>query len=159
MAYIVGLNITAETPGKVTRVRENILTLYPYWTETQKWLHQIHHETTSAQLSKEPTNMLAFDAVLLTADKIGEGYGVHQNAECQQLRTDLLKYEDRNTGRVLLSTFYKAALEDGKWQFSESLDYLRQIGALDESDTERPSVIAANSIGAVSNCLATSSFY
>jgi len=92
------------------------------------------------------------------ADKLGEGYGRFQNTECEKLKGDLLMHADKSTGRVKLSNFYKAAL-GGQWQFSETMGYLRQLGALDESDPEEPNVIVTNYIGAMSNCIATSAFY
>ena len=57
-----------------------------------------------------------------------------------------------------LSEFYKAAL-GGAWQFSENIGYLRELGALDESDPQDPGVFVANYVGSVSNCIASSSFY
>merc|ERR1719456_1215558 len=48
---------------------------------------------------------------------------------------------------------------DGQWQFQESAAYLRQLGALDETDVEKPRVIIANYISSPSNCIASSSFY
>merc|ERR1719367_967463 len=66
-----------------------------------------------------------------------------------------MKLENKGTGRVLLKDFYGA----GNWQFGESVDYLRQLGALDESDPNRLKVLIANYINAPSNCIASSSFY
>merc|ERR1719345_357803 len=74
------------------------------------------------------------------------------------MKASLLKIEDPGTGRVRLSEFYKPAL-DGHWQFQESADYLRQLGALDETEPEKPRVIIANFITSQSNCIASSSFY
>merc|ERR1719210_2186600 len=47
----------------------------------------------------------------------------------------------------------------GDWQFSESVDYLRHIGALDETDPKRMNVVIPNYIQSQSNCIAGSSFY
>merc|ERR1719301_464105 len=66
--------------------------------------------------------------------------------------------EEPGTGRVRLSEFYKPAL-GGQWQFQESVAYLRQLGALDETDAEKPRVIIANYISSASNCIASSNFY
>jgi len=59
---------------------------------------------------------------------------------------------------VPLSRFYRGGLE-GDWTFSESVQYLRHIGALDESNPKRISVVIPNYIQSQSNCLAGSSFY
>merc|ERR1719163_363908 len=70
----------------------------------------------------------------------------------------MMKMESGNTGRVKLRDFYGSAL-GGEWQFSESAAYLRQLGALDESKSEDPSVIIPNYLSGPSNCIASSSFY
>lgn len=69
-----------------------------------------------------------------------------------------MKMEDQGTGRVLLRDFYGHAL-DGAWQFTESVDYLRELGALDDSNPERKSVIIANYVNSPSNCIASSGIY
>jgi len=81
-----------------------------------------------------------------------------QDEECKQMKSSLVKIEDQGTGRVRLSEFYKASL-GGHAQFQESAAYLRQLGALDETDPEKPRVIITNFITSQSNCIASSSFY
>jgi len=156
MAYILGINLREmphrEIKARLKKMKKGATT---YWPGTKEWVHKVHRETSIAKL---PHELLDFDGVLRTADKLGEGYGRHNDAECQELKADMLKLEDKGTGRVLVSTFYKAAL-DGMWQFSESIDYLRDLGALDETRPQQPSVIVANYIGGVSNCVASSGFY
>merc|ERR1719221_2048803 len=58
-----------------------------------------------------------------------------------------------------MAEFYKGALHEGKWQYSESVEYLRQLGALDESDPSNLRVLIANYINSPSNCVASSSYY
>merc|ERR1719159_1856908 len=74
------------------------------------------------------------------------------------MKAKLVAMQEPGTGRVRLSDFYKPAL-GGDWQFSESVDYLRELGALDEADPGRPSVVVANYVSSPSNCIASSSFY
>jgi len=62
-------------------------------------------------------------------------------------------------GRVRLSDFYGKALNEGKWQFSESASYLRELGALDDSDPSNMRVIIPNYLSAPSNCVASSAYY
>lgn len=64
-----------------------------------------------------------------------------------------------NSGRVKLSDFYSAAM-DGEWRFSESKEYLRQLGALDESSRwHGPRVIITNYMQAASNCIVSAPHY
>jgi len=66
--------------------------------------------------------------------------------------------ESLKPGRVRLVDFYKLGLE-GAWLFNEKIDFLRDVGTLDESDPSTPLVILPNYVQARSNCLAVSSFY
>jgi len=60
---------------------------------------------------------------------------------------------------VRLADFYHGSIHGGKWQFSETTEYLRQLGTLDETDASAPRVIIPNYINSPSNCLASSNFY
>jgi len=103
-----------------------------------------------------------FDSVVRLVEAVGEAYGQYQNIECRAMKNALLALEDTEVGRVRLSRFYAPSLksEPGSYvHFSESADYLRHLGALDESDPRRPSVIVPNYMYARSNCLASSKFY
>merc|ERR1719359_2234285 len=62
-------------------------------------------------------------------------------------------------GRVRIADFYKLAVHEGKTQFAESMSFLRQQGALDESDPSNPRVIITNYISSPSNCVASSSYF
>lgn len=61
------------------------------------------------------------------------------------------------SGRVPLAAFYSQP-ENADYQFTESLDYLREIGALDES-AGAPRVRIANYLVGPSNCIASSTYY
>lgn len=75
------------------------------------------------------------------------------------LKSALVSLDSAGIGRVPLDKFYAKALSDENMQFLESMPYLRQSGALDESDPRRPSVILSNYINSPSNCVASSKFY
>jgi len=74
------------------------------------------------------------------------------------LKDRLVDMEYRGTGRVRLSEFYSGA-KDVAWPFTESVEYLRALGALDESELGRPSVIIPNFVSSRNNCVFPSSFY
>ena len=101
---------------------------------------------------------LSFRAATAVVEEIGERYGRWQDAECRDLKSLLTKIEHAGTGRALLKDFYGSAL-NGNWQFSESVDYLRELGALDESDPANPAVLIPNYVNSQSNCVASSSVY
>merc|ERR1719464_2380793 len=66
--------------------------------------------------------------------------------------------EHKGTGRVHLSSFYAGGVKGG-WTFTESVEYLRNLGALDETDPSRPSVVIPNYMTSQTNCLSSSGFY
>merc|ERR1740129_1106308 len=71
-----------------------------------------------------------------------------------------VKMSDRRAqGRVRLADFYKRSLHDELWQFSESAAYLRQLGAIDDSDPSNVRVIIPNYVASPANCIASSSYY
>jgi len=151
--YVMGTFDSTESPKQI---RESVLEVYPKWPETAKFVHDIRREV----LDRSDANpySLNFNDTMKVVEEIGERYGRWQDRECHELKHDLLKLENQGTGRVLLKDFYGAAAE-GAWQFSESVKYLRELGALDESDPARLKVIIANYINAPTNCVASSSFY
>jgi hypothetical protein len=102
--------------------------------------------------------MLTFSAVAQVIEEIGERYGRFQDRECKDLKSVLMSMEEPGTGRVLLKNFYGDALK-GNFAFTENREYLRELGALDETEPARESVIIANYINAASNCGASTGVY
>ena len=133
---------------------------YPGWHATQKFTMQVRSSvlaSKSADPNFAPGN-LSFQAATAVVEEIGERYGRWQDAECRDLKTSLTKLEHAGTGRVLLKDFYGSALK-GNWQLSESIPYLRELGALDESDPANLAVLIPNYVNSQSNCVASSSVY
>jgi len=88
-----------------------------------------------------------------------KGLSSFWQSECQEVTQKLAKFDTGNTGRVPISKFYQVALA-GDWRFSESLAYLEQQGALDNSSSwQGPRVIIANYIQSSSNCIVTKEHY
>lgn len=157
--YVLGTNHTTATKAEVAATWEVIDQAYPHWTETQKWVREIRKEVLAGSgEAAAPIARTAFDTTTRVLEEIAERYGRWQDRECQQIKTSLMHLEHGSTGRVRLETFYGAAL-NGSWQFSESKAYLRQLGALDESEPLRASVIIPNYVNSPSNCVASSKFY
>ena len=80
-------------------------------------------------------------------EEIGEQFGRWQDFECRSLKNILVDLDRDGTGRFPLSEFFRATL-DGivpkPFEFDESVGFLRQLGALDESDALRPKVLIPN---------------
>jgi hypothetical protein len=90
-------------------------------------------------------------------ENLASGYGKWQNSECVNMKQALMGLSD-GSGRVPTSKFYsQSATAD--YHFSESMEYLRHVGALDESNPKNPRVRIANYMAGPSNCIASSSYY
>jgi hypothetical protein len=157
--YILGFmqgNLSSMTPARAQQLQDNILELYPTFPETQTFLREVYKSVAPKR------DYLYFSEVETIIAEIGERYGRFQDIECRQFKDWLVAVEDNSVGgagRVRISDFYGEALNNGRWQFSESIDYLRQLGALDDSDPSNPRVIIPNYISGPSNCVASSAYY
>jgi len=99
-----------------------------------------------------------FQAASHIVEDLAQAYGKWQNAECRQMKEELIKLDVDGDGRVPLSSFY-AQPETSSYQFTESREYLQTIGALDETVSSTPRVRIANYMLGPSNCIASSSYY
>merc|ERR1719145_30937 len=75
------------------------------------------------------------------------------------MKRKLVDMERGNTGRVPLSRFYGNSVEQQGWLFTESIQYLKTLGLLDDADPESMSVIIPNYLNGANNCVAGSKFY
>merc|ERR1719281_1140023 len=100
----------------------------------------------------------SFEMAVDLAHGLARGYGKWQNKECTVMKEALMSMDPAGNGRVPLGTFYTGPAE-GTWHFSESVDMLRQVGALDETGRGGPQVLIANYLAQPANCIATSAYY
>jgi hypothetical protein len=157
MAFILGENLQKLKQSDARSNTAQMPQLYSGWNGTQEFVRRIHRSITSDP-EKGTQQELNFQSLSKVLEVVGEEFGTFQQTDCDNLKTTLMKMEHRDTGRVKLSNFYKPGL-DGNWQFTESVGYLRQLGALDESDPKNPSVVIANYVHSFANCIAPSGFY
>merc|ERR1740130_1940360 len=134
------------------------------WYDTQNFVRKVRKEVTESVgkgSSRDTDRQIDFATLVKVAETVGEQFGKFQDAECKGLKAALVKKEDRESGRVRLSDFYKPAADgaDGGWQFQESVGYLRQLGALDESNPDEPRVMITNYLSSQANCIASSDYY
>merc|ERR1719401_289035 len=90
---------------------------------------------------------------------ISEHYVNFKSKECDVLKLDLLAIEGRRIGRVTLRDFFRKALDENKYQFGESVSYMRDAGLLDESEPSSPSIVIANYIDSPSQLTVSSENY
>eukprot|EP00933_Yihiella_yeosuensis_P017190 TRINITY_DN1442_c0_g1_i3.p1 TRINITY_DN1442_c0_g1~~TRINITY_DN1442_c0_g1_i3.p1 ORF type:complete len:706 (-),score=170.07 TRINITY_DN1442_c0_g1_i3:87-2204(-) len=90
------------------------------------------------------------------ADEILESFNQVSGALCGDLQRHMTDLPEGSTGRVPLSHLRIAS---GTSFFRERTEYLRELGALDETDAKNPRVLIPNYIHGPSNCDGTTSFY
>mmetsp|Transcript_125683 Transcript_125683/g.367178 ORF Transcript_125683/g.367178 Transcript_125683/m.367178 type:complete len:681 (+) Transcript_125683:61-2103(+) len=153
MMYLDDGNFTA--PGKdMSKELALFKQDYSDWESAASWMQQIkmRHVSSSSDGKLGQVEMVSI------ANQLGERFSTFNDGECRSLKKELLGMEGPIPGRVPLLDFYKKGLYS-HWEFNEKVDYLRVLGALDESDALHPSVIVPNYVGSRPNCLAASSLY
>jgi hypothetical protein len=148
--------------------KQEIHELYPNWNTLQDFVRDVVGMETSAVLgdgSQSPfsrigKDVFSFDDTVRIAQRISNEYGRWGNQECMELRSFLSDLDNSAAGRVRLSDFYKVGDSNAKWSFLETPDYLRGLGALDESSKMLgPQVIISNYVYGMSNCLTSTPYY
>jgi len=161
--FVFGIDHTTASKAEVRRTVRAASDTHKGWNETQEWIRGVRREVLSAAgagpQGAAASSPLSFNASTRVVEEAAERYGRWQNQDCDAVKSSLVELEGvPGTGRVWLDTFYESAL-NGSWMFTESADYLRALGALDETDPKRPSVIIPNYVNSPSNCLASSKYY
>merc|ERR1719296_378451 len=132
---------------------------FPAYDDFKMWVEDVRR-TISLERSRRrfKVEALTVESVIEEVQELNDRLGAFQDIECRSLKAGLAELEYKNTGRVLLSDFYRAGLS-GAFLFNEHVDFLRKLGALDESDPGHPSVIIPNYLASQANCLASTSFH
>eukprot|EP00928_Gymnodinium_smaydae_P005962 TRINITY_DN1206_c5_g1_i1.p1 TRINITY_DN1206_c5_g1~~TRINITY_DN1206_c5_g1_i1.p1 ORF type:complete len:465 (-),score=89.80 TRINITY_DN1206_c5_g1_i1:123-1328(-) len=126
---------------------------YDGWPEVRAFAREVQEECVGDRTT------FAYADVLEVVERIADRYGRWQNRECDSLKKQLLSIEEEGSnGRVTLAKFYNASLEE-RVPFNETRDFLRQLGALDESQADAPRVLVSNYVLSQANCLGESAYY
>jgi len=136
-------------------------------THSQSWLTLVEFEedalSTFNFLQHDTINPFAsavysFHAASQIVRSMARAYGQWQNTECRHMAAELRGLDLVGSGRVPLNKFYSQP-QSADYVFTESREYLRQIGAMDEMGVVVPQVRIANYIIGPSNCIASSAFF
>jgi len=141
--------------GMLTEVRDT----YTGWNDLSMWARDLRHTLDFSSPRRNPfVTGTSFSHMVEIVQEIMHRYTSVQNLECSALSEALHDLEHQGTGRVPLADFYRIGLGD-KFKFWEPKEYLRHVGALDETDPKRPTLIIPNYVSGMNNCLASSSFF
>jgi len=99
----------------------------------------------------------SFEAVSHILEDMMLAYADWQKADCIHMKNVLIQLAHDGSGHIPLHTFFD--VPDKGYHFTESVEYLRQIGALDESTPRYPRVRIVNYLLGPSNCIASSRYY
>jgi len=149
--FIAGFDAVNLTKVQLYFLRNRVHKVYPNWPQLRAFIH----ETMQRRLQ---SGSVVFTNAKHAVQEVAERFGQWQDSECQDMKGALMKLEDRGTGRVRLADFYAKNVYGGKWQFRESIQYLRELGALDESKPSNPRVVIPNYVTGASNCIASSDY-
>lgn len=150
--FIRNRDVSLFAPKQVSNFLRLIYTLYPHWPQVVPLMIQVQERVA-------PGQELSFDDVAGVVSEVSSSFAHWQNAMCETTIEHLVELEEGKSGRVKLVDFYNAALHKGRYQFTETITYLRQLGTLDESDELNPRVIIPNYVSGRSNCVARNSYY
>lgn len=151
-SFVVGTNISNMELWEVYQMENRARQEYNNLPKVIELARQAKYKIIGAGDSR-------FEDVVEVVEDMADRFGPSEDGfECQPRRDDLLSMEKKGSGRVPLSVFYRAAL-GGKWHFGESEGYLRQLGALDESNPGDLQIIIPNYINSKSNCVDPSKYY
>eukprot|EP00930_Biecheleria_cincta_P013900 TRINITY_DN12180_c0_g1_i1.p1 TRINITY_DN12180_c0_g1~~TRINITY_DN12180_c0_g1_i1.p1 ORF type:complete len:529 (+),score=94.93 TRINITY_DN12180_c0_g1_i1:111-1697(+) len=150
MAVLVSGPVLEElTVENVKTAVSDMRRMFPRAAQAEQLLNKIANEVAAGK------NRLGFDLVLTILIELGQKIGALEDTECQAMKNLLVSAEHREgSGRVRLGTFYTLS-----HHFSESAEYLRAVGVLDESDPEDPKVLIPNYLANPSNCVTPSGQY
>mmetsp|Transcript_50614 Transcript_50614/g.147156 ORF Transcript_50614/g.147156 Transcript_50614/m.147156 type:complete len:638 (+) Transcript_50614:96-2009(+) len=149
--FLSGGNFNASGRLDALTKRKMWSEMYTGFKESDRWMREL----LQPRFGQAEYN---FDSSARMVEDIGENYYKFNDIECRDLKTTLMGMEGSKAGRVRLSTFYKKALFS-HWRFTEKADYLRILGALDESDPSGAQVILSNYVMSRPNCLESSNLY
>eukprot|EP00439_Symbiodinium_sp_Y106_P076834 s723_g15.t3 len=154
LVVLTAQNLTLAEPAK-NRKRVGRLHRTVEHGEALRWLRHLED-----RILVEQGNVYDFSSISKVAEAFGLEFPSFNDKECSELKARLVSMEggSRKPGRIPLTDFY-GSIAYRHWNFSESPDYLRDLGVLDESDPHRPHVILANYITSYNNCMRTDGLY
>ena len=131
------------------------------WHEIVAYEQDVQHDYDfNSRMKTNPfsARRYSFEESFQMVINLAEGYGKWQNADCRDMKEHLMGLDARGTGRIPLDVFYRSEAGSA-FEFTESQEYLRDSGALDESLKGNPSVLIANYLAGPSNCIASNAYY
>lgn len=142
----------------LTDVRKHQLYKAHAQKHAEDWQSLVNFEREATAKNRQPGQSYPFEVAVQVVKDLALKYGHWQDSECKEIKGRLLEMAPDGQGRVPYEKFH-AEPTHHHYKFAETAEYLRNIGALDESDAGNPQVLVANYVSAPSNCIAASRYY
>jgi len=157
---ILGPDALKVTEKQILTFSKNVHKYFPSWDNLLLWVEDVRQSTAYAQRGRSNpfvAGALPLEAVSRVVSEVPKRFGRWHDTICATMKSRLVDSEGaRSSGRVSLAAFYGGGSPGRSWEFVESVDYLRQLGALDESDPRRLRVIVPNYLSGPNNCIEAS---
>merc|ERR1719230_1175504 len=157
---IIGPDMYRVNDKQILGAANKMRRYFPHWDALLLWVEDVRQSVAYTQRSQQNPFVGAsfpLEALHQVAAEVPRRFGGWHDSLCTDMKRHLLGLEDtRSTGRVSLGSFYGGKSAGDDWRFIESVDYLRQLGALDESDPKRLRVIVPNYLSGPNNCIEAS---
>jgi len=155
------MNEDLKSPRSRSRVRVILPRMaenYPDWNVSYLPMRKRVLDSKMAQLESSRRSAMSTAELSDVVAEVVERFGRTLTHSCLSQKEKLMAIEYQGTGRVRLAAFYHDSLS-GNWQFSESQDYLKTLGALDTTNPQEPLVIIPNYVVGQSNCVGASRYH
>merc|ERR1719379_1243514 len=163
-SYLIVSMFDGSTDKKQHKFDKKYINLrYPHWDTSYLFLTDVAgSDTFRRSPSSNPfieEQKFYFQDLVRMGERVSEEFGPWSDHECHDMKDLLMERDVYGSGRVKLADFYRKS-QDGAWQFTEQSEYLRQLGALDESSPSvGPQVLIPNYITGMSNCITSAPYY
>merc|ERR1719265_1426898 len=157
---IIGPDMHRVNNKQILGAASRMKRYFPHWDDLLLWVEDVRQSVAYTQRVRQNPFVgvsLPLEAMHHVASEVPRRFGRWHDTLCVDMKNALLGMEDtRSTGRVSLGAFYGGKSAGKDWRFIESVDYLRQLGALDESNPKRLRVIVPNYLSGPNNCIEAS---
>merc|ERR1719159_2078412 len=157
---IIGPDMHRVNNKQILGAESRMRRYFPHWDDLLLWVEDVRQNVAyTKRVRQNPFVGASFslEAMHRVASEVPKRFGQWHDSLCVDMKNALLGLEEaHSTGRVSLGSFYGGKSAGKDWRFVESVDYLRQLGALDESDPKWLRVIVPNYLSGPNNCIEAS---
>jgi len=156
-ASLIG-EFTLEQPADIEGIESEINDVYTRYENTKLWMIDVRYENDWNSLPRRNPfvpHQYDYTDLVQVATRVMYSLGFFEMAECRAVKNNLIDMDSHEVGRVPLADYYAS----DKIDFHESKDFLRDVGSLDVSNPNLPSIIIPNFLAMSGNCAMTTAYY